>query len=191
MAPRRILGMRVGDPLHDFQRQAQVSFGATRARIIGDRRQAVAGSLRQAHVARNGRLTHQITKKTAQLFATDWARFVRSSNIVSTTPSTARPGSIRPECDQGIQTARSRPPGRSIRPASDISTVSAATRAFNVRRSKAGGQSSTMYSNRSSKRLQGMPQTILAMVQRNQLDIALQAGSCELVRRSDSPPSVG
>ena len=76
--------------------------------------------------------------------ATCCARFVRSSNIVITTPSTVSAGFRSTRIRSIVSSSSDTPSSAKYSACIGINTPSAATSAFSVSRSSAGGQSSTI-----------------------------------------------
>ena len=79
------------------------------------------------------------------------ARFVRSSSMVNTTPSINSPGFSDTRILSTVSINSLIPSRAKYSACIGISTESAATNAFSVSKSSAGGQSITMYSNLSRK----------------------------------------
>ena len=123
----------------DFLGEFPVTLGAAGSRVIQRHRFAVAWGFRQTDVARDCGLEQLAPKNLRRFSVTCCARFVRSSYMVRITPSISSVGLNAAWMRPSVVSNSEIPSSAKYSACMGTSSRSAATRAFNVRRSSAGG----------------------------------------------------
>ena len=125
--------------------QLDIALGSLGTHVVGQDRLTVAGSLSEPDISRNDGSEDFILEEIFRSSATWRARVVRSSNMVRRIPSILRVCWKESRIRSSVTKSSEMPSKAKNSHWMGISTESAASRSFSVRRSSAGGQSIRMY----------------------------------------------
>ena len=119
----------------------EIALRSRAAQVVEQHGFAVARGFGQPHVARDGRLEDLVAEVLRDLARTWFARFMRPSNIVNSTPSIVRCGLYAAFTFSIVAVSADRPSSAKYSACIGTTTPSAATSALSVSRPSDGGQS--------------------------------------------------